>query len=302
MRWVAFSLAAMAPLFAGCSTHPLPEDVAGLPTSAIVRQIRCEARRAVVDYSTVNADAYGKPIDYRKRIDYKTASVAYEFTFDITEGNNASADAAWILPYSLGGAFTLGASAGANRARHATRNFRIVDTFDELIATNCSREARPRDNIIYPVAGDIGIYEVVKTFIEMQQVDNTLSGEVFTFHDTLIYTTTMNAGVTPRIVMTPLTDRFRLVGASADLSASRTDIHQVVLALAGDPPKSRRTPMGSSLRTSVVGLDGLQTNSSLVSTTIIQTGANPRDRALIELDRQRILALQARTRFLLVGP
>jgi hypothetical protein len=60
--------------------------------------------------------------------------------------------------------------------------------------------------------------------------------------------------------------------------------------------------MGSSLRTAVVGLGGLQTNSSLVSTTIIQSGANPRDRALLELDRQRILALQARTRTLLVGP
>ena len=31
----------------GCAIHPLPEDVTGLDTYAIVMQIRCEAREAI---------------------------------------------------------------------------------------------------------------------------------------------------------------------------------------------------------------------------------------------------------------
>jgi hypothetical protein len=46
----------------------------------------------------------------------------------------------------------------------------------------------------------------------------------------------------------------------------------------------------------------LQTNSALVSTTLIQTGSNPKDRSLLELDRQRIIELQNRTQNLLIGP
>jgi hypothetical protein len=90
--------------------YPLPDDVTRKCTYDIVDQIRCEARRAVIEH------AY----------DYKTASIAYEFTFDITEGNNTSADATWILPYALGGSFPLAANVGMNRTRETKRNFKIV--------------------------------------------------------------------------------------------------------------------------------------------------------------------------------
>ncbi len=33
----------------GCAIHPLPEDVSGVPTYVIVRQIRCEARQAIIE-------------------------------------------------------------------------------------------------------------------------------------------------------------------------------------------------------------------------------------------------------------
>jgi hypothetical protein len=294
MRWFGFGIVALAPAFVGCSTFPLPDDVTRKSTYDIVEQIRCEARRAVVDH------AY----DYKTGIDYKTASVAYEFDFDISEDNNASGDATWTLPYTLGGSLSLVANAGLNRNRHTKRNFKIVDSFDELRQINCAGD-RPQENMIYPIAGDIGVYEVVSTFIRLQKIDNPNSGEVFTFGDTLMFTTLLTGGVQPKLIISPLTDRFRLAAANADLNARRNDIHTVTLTLAGNPPKTSRTLVGASLRSSAagsVGLVGLQTNSSLVSTTIIQSATNPKDRALIELDRQRILALQARTPNLLVGP
>jgi len=297
MRWVGFSIGALAPALIGCSTFPLPDDVTRKSTYDIVQQIRCEARRAVADH------AY----DYKTHIDYKTASVAYEFDFDISEDNNASADATWTLPYTLGGSLSLVANAGLNRNRHTKRNFKIVDSFDELRQIDCWGD-RPQENVIYPIAGDIGVYEVVRTFIKLQQIDKPKSGEVFTFADTLMFTTLLTGGVQPKLIISPLTDRFRLAGADADFNARRNDVHTVTLTLAGSPPKTSKPVVGASLRASAagmvgsLGLVGLQTNSSLVSTTIIQSATNPKDRALIELDRQRILALQARTQNLLVGP
>jgi hypothetical protein len=279
--------AALASVLAGCSAYPLPDDVTRKSTYDIVDQIRCEARRAVVEH------AYN----------YKTASIAYEFTFDITEGNNTTADATWILPYTLGGNFSLSASAGMNRTRQTKRNFKIVDTFEQLRQMPCV-DQHLRDDLIYPIAGDIGVYEVVQTFIKLQKINNLKSGEVFTFADTLMFTTTLMGGVQPRLVISPLTDRFRLTAADANLSAGRNDIHTVTLTLSGSPPKATGPMIGASLRApAVTGLAGESNpNSSLVATTIIQSAVNPTDRALLELDRQRILALQARTQNLLVGP
>jgi hypothetical protein len=297
MRWVGF-IALVVPAVAGCSTFPRTEDVTRKSTLAIVEQIRCEAKKAVMDiayrYNDPDQDEYGSPY----KIDYKTASVAYEFTFDITEDNNASADGTWGLPYTLGGAFSLTANGKFNRNRNTTRNFKIVDSFEELYNTKCD-VPRQAENLIYPISGEIGIYEVVKTFIKLQQVQNPKAGEVFTFADTLKFTTTLSAGVKPTLVISPFTDRFRLAGANGDFNATRVDIHQVVVTMAGEKPRMianarspPAAPLGASLGRAASSLFGLQTNSSNVSTTLLQTGANPKDRALIELDRQRNIALQ----------
>jgi hypothetical protein len=37
-------------LLSGCAIHPAPEDVTGVDTYHIVRQIRCETRNAVIDF------------------------------------------------------------------------------------------------------------------------------------------------------------------------------------------------------------------------------------------------------------
>ena len=287
MRIFRIFFASIFPALAGCSAYPLPDDVTRKSTYDIVDQIRCEARRAVIEH------AYN----------YKTASIAYEFTFDITEGNNTTADATWTLPYTLGGSFTLSANAGMNRTRHTNRNFKIVDTFEQLRQMPCA-DQRLRDDLVYPIAGDIGVYEVVQTFIRLQQVYNPRSGQVFTFGDTLMFTTTLMGGLQPKLVISPLTDRFRLAAADANLAAGRNDIHTVTLTLSGSPPKVTGPAIGASLRSPAVAGVGFEPNpnSSLVSTTMIQSGVNPTDRALLELDRQRILALQARTQNLLVGP
>ena len=148
------------------------------------------------------------------------------------------------------------------------------------------------------------MYEVVQTFIRLQKIDNPQSGQVFTFSDTLMFTTTLMGGINPKLLISPLNDRFRLTAADANLSLGRNDVHTVALTLSGSPPKATGPIIGASLRApAAAGVEfEPNPNSSLVSTTVIQSAANPTDRALIELDRQRILALQARTQNLLVGP
>jgi hypothetical protein len=308
MRWIGF-ITVIAPAVAGCSTFPRTEDVTRKSTLAIVHQVRCEAKRAVVDiaYNRNNPDQ--TPINYTSTnytpINYTTASIGYEFTFDITEDNNASADATWGLPYTLGGNFSLMANGSFNRIRHTKRNFKITDSFEELYNTNCDEPPPPGvpsqpENLIYPIAGDIGVYEVVKTFINLQQIKNKKAGEVFTFGDTLMFTTVLSGGVHPKLVISPLPDRFRLAAANGDFSADRTDIHMVVITMAGDKPRDPAPKTAKSVVRPVLippaavafGAAGLQTNSSNVSTTILQSLSNPRYRALLELDRQRNIALQ----------
>jgi hypothetical protein len=309
MRWIGL-VAAVAPAIAGCSTFPRTDDVTRKSTLAIVHQIRCEAKRAVVDiaYNRNNPDPAAYTSNYTP-INYTTASIGYEFTFDITEDNNASADATWGLPYTLGGNFSLMANGSLNRTRHTKRNFKITDSFEELYHTNCDPPPPPGvasqpENLIYPIAGEIGVYEVVKTFIKLQQIENKKGGEVFTFGDTLMFTTVLSGGVHPKLVISPLPDRFRLAAANGDFSADRTDIHTVVISLAGDKPRDpapktarsvvRRVLIPPAVVAGVAGAAGALTNSTNVSTTILQSLSDPRYRALLELDRQRNIALQDR--------
>jgi hypothetical protein len=304
MRWIGF-IAAIAPVLAGCSTFPRPEDVTRKSTLAIVHQIRCEAKRAVVNV------AYNRDNPYPNPINYTTASISYDFMFDIFENNNASADGTWGLPYTLGGMFSLTASGQFDRNRHTIRNFKITDTFEELYNTQCD-DAQPQlENLLYPISGEIVIYEVVSTFINLQQIGNPKAGEVFTFADTLQFTTTLSAGVKPKLVISPFTDRFRLAGANGNFSADRTDFHKVMITLAGEKPrllagkpgaKTSGTAFGATARATAAQMGLLQTNSALVSTTLLQTGSNPKDRSLLELDRQRIIELQNRAQNLLIGP
>jgi hypothetical protein len=64
-------------ILSGCAIHPLPDDVAHISTPNIVRQIRCEARQAVIDsllrYLTSEDNNRGNTRDGKKLDDYSYA-------------------------------------------------------------------------------------------------------------------------------------------------------------------------------------------------------------------------------------
>ena len=302
-------ISALAPILASCSAHPLIDDVTRSTTFDIVEKIRCEARRAVI--------AHGQRLG-------NDTTVAYEFTFDIKEENNASGNFTWFLPLT-GGNFQLAASAGSDLTRRATRMFTIEDNFGDLRKANCSPEALER-NWIYPIAGDIGIYEVVTTFAKLHGIENPTGTEKFSFHDNLTFVTFLGAGVQPTLTL--LGNRSRVTDAGANLSAQRVDFHQVLISITGQrqtastiaslrsvsggAPRSTGRSGGASsvrsyqvLRRNVAGPaapGAIVTHNSNLATTLLQTGDDPQVNALHELDRVRQLELQTRVQNQVVGP
>src|SRR5215468_5034307 len=185
----------------GCAIHPLPEDVSRKATYDIVDKIRCEAKAAVEDHGR----------------GFNSASIVYNFTFDITENNDASAGFTLTDPLKSG-TFNLTAGADLNRTRAGNRNFELIDSFDDLRKMNCSRDREV--NWVYPLTGDVGMYEAVATFIRLQKADDPRTNDpvpgarIFTFADTLTYTTTLTGGVNASLTLTPVKNQFRVTSAN----------------------------------------------------------------------------------------
>lgn len=189
---------------------------------------------------------------------YEKAAVAYEFTFDITENNNISGNIDFVDKISRG-TFTLGLTAKADRKRQNKRNFRIIDVFGQL-ARNQEMEIEicpgiKSGAIGYPITGEIGIRDQLSTFLSLNQSGNLIGGipakdsilavpgpELVssitlspTLADTITFTTTIEGSANPTVSLTPITEKFTLMKASASFTANRSDIHKVIIVLALPP-------------------------------------------------------------------
>jgi hypothetical protein len=207
----ALAVLAVSSLLIGCSVHPLPDDISRKSTYDIVDKIRCEAKAAVDQHATELIDA----------------SIVYTFTFDIDETNNANLGLTFLNPLK-GGSVNLNTGLQSGLERRGNRNFTMIDSFDDLRKMKCTRDREA--NYIYPLTGDVGMYDTVSAFIRMQQGPGAT--RVFTFSDTLTYTTTFTAGANSTVVLAPLTDQFRLTGASAGATGQRMDTHTLKVTMA----------------------------------------------------------------------
>ena len=234
--------------FAGCTIHPIPFDVPGYRTIDIVRKIRCETKRAL--------DKFSQHDELKQRL-FEGMSIAYKFTFTMTENNKIGADADFTLPVT-NGSFTFGISAGADKQRFGERDFTIVDSFKEAREEKACTVEATGPNYAYPITGVIGLEEVIRTFLELQGIglgdlppvvfqlpprelgpqrkqarkQEKADGKTVEFVETFEFTTTIKASATPRIELRPVGSGFALAGASANLSADRIDKHSVVVSLA----------------------------------------------------------------------
>ena len=284
MRIACYCIVAL--ILSGCSTHPLPEQVARQSTLAIVTAIRCEARQAILEHAA--------------QPEYNGGVIGYIFDFNITEHNNAGFDLSLKKPFGAGEFSLAFAGTNSDLKRQAERRFTIVDTFEELKQVQCSDELG-RTRFKYPITGSIGLNEVIATFmgidkldlIKFQVADNsakTIGGHTASFSDELTYTTMLDSGsITPKLTLDAVPGVLRLTILSGTMKSDRTDIHKVILALALPEPKKLRPKHA-------VRMAARKTQSSrtfiggIPSKIQIHSESDPRARVLLELDRRVLLS------------
>jgi hypothetical protein len=199
--WAGFAI-----LLTGCAIRPMPEDVTGVSTYTIVRQIRCETRQTIVDSAIgwltaegnedrVDSEsraigfqfANGRPIQELKPELFKgrvrsivklffDTGVAYNFELEMTETNNLKGEINFLKLFDKNKG-TLNAKAGADRTRKNNRTFTVTDTFSGLVGLHdayCDGRAVgesysyvARENYIYPITGKIGVQRLVQDFINL---------------------------------------------------------------------------------------------------------------------------------------
>ena len=261
MRFIPMTTCLITSLsFAGCSIHPVPKNFSGVETTEIVERIRCESYDAIEEQITrmfemsndPRAKAAGRrlredvtePVEeehnkvyledkFRKRLRaFKNTQIGYAYQLQMEEFNEAAGTGKFTLPLS-NGIFTLGFDAGKQKTRKNTREFYIVEKFDELMKNpdnvkHCAKY-NINTNYMYPITGSIGMHEIVNTFTKISATGNKLvnSEKYGAFADTLVFTTQLTGGVNPVVTLNPVSKSFQLTNVGIDINNRRTDTHQV---------------------------------------------------------------------------
>jgi hypothetical protein len=220
---------------------------------------------------------------------------------------------------SPSGVQTLDVTAFGQRERKTERNFRIIESLRSLKGADCVPE-RLRANWAYPIAGSVGIDEIVRTYLRLEALTNfgkstgpstalpfptqQRSKEIpVVFSDVLTYTTHFGAGIKPTLNLETAFGKIKLTDASILGDANRKDVHKVTIALARDPPVSEMDPAGNArganTRTSrnrrseeryVRNAPFVSRGADVVAQRVLPAEAQ----VLVELERRRTLAEDAR--------
>jgi hypothetical protein len=234
-HWLLLSLASVA--LAACSAHPLPEDVTRKSTFAIVQQLRCEARAGIIEANLSEQDL-------------NSTYIGFDFTFLITEKNQATSGSIGFTNILSDGKFLLNFKGGDDRLRSAERFFRVVQLFKDLRDDKtCTSDGAMHANLVYPITGKVGLSEVVGTYTQLRRITGLRKKEKekSVFSDELIFITTFNAGITPSIELSAAAGRFKLTKASIDGNAERKDNHKVTIAIASKTDVNDVVRMGRAL-------------------------------------------------------
>ena len=260
----------IAIVLAGCSIHPLQQEVTGVRTPDLVNFIRCETRLAIQDKAidllehepTINPPVIATlkelrgqrwrsdvragmtPQEARIYDKYIETGIAFDFSFDITEGDGVGGIADPIKLITNGSA-GIGLAASGDFKRQNLRHFIVSDTARNLLENRdlrCTSDYRG-SNYIYPISGSIGMKELISTFFDLNEIRPLTEVDKATtvFADTLTFTTTFVGSVSPHVIVAPVGSGLGLAppGASITGGASRIDKHSVIIGLSLDKPKGK---------------------------------------------------------------
>jgi hypothetical protein len=279
-----------------CAIHPLPENVTGVKTTQIVHRIRCETRDAVLTLANYPSPQVAQAM--------KSIAIVYSFSLQGTDSDSLMPSATFVAPVP-NGMWTFNPAVGDSVMRQNVRTFTIVDNFDLLSRMDARRCTANPPNYQYPIVGNIGIAEMMKTFValaahadltgeEAVQIgqDSALpiasNAETPTMVDTISFTTMLSAGVTPTLALTPVGSGTQLTGAALGVSFSRNDVHQVIIGLALPAPIVVSDQAGKhSLRT-------MQTLSNQPRAPLLISGVtrNAAERAALDAVNDQIIRFQ----------
>jgi hypothetical protein len=249
-----------------CSIHPLPNDVTGYKTATIVRKIRCEAKEAIKaaeveilrrhhpEITDVNSlpDLSTIPLtsgEKAKLITLVNIGIVYDFSFNGDEMNNLTFNSDIIKTLGNGLA-TFSPSLGNNLERQNVRAFTVSDSFASLLKLGKGKDDRDHceftatgPNYEYPIAGRIGLDEMIQTYVRLAVSGDLVAEDASagapltpagaaTMVDTLIFTTTISAGLTPKVSLNPVGTDVQLMDASLMGMVQRKDIHKVIIGMA----------------------------------------------------------------------
>jgi hypothetical protein len=241
---------------AGCSAHPLPDDISRETSYSIIQKVRCEAKaqvkeevRALLMHSHSPAVQSLEPEKVLLKLDivrkndsaiadiidkYKASVIGYAFTFTINEKDDNGGSADFRLPFSSS-TFTLNLVGKANKDRTSDRKIDVVETFAELADLDCSETSGPSRNLLYPITGSIGMGEIVHSYLNLSETlrlgpETKVPQRIFV--DTLKFTTDLQATATPSIELKRFPkSKFSLEKSSGTFFVDRHDFHQVIVTL-----------------------------------------------------------------------
>jgi hypothetical protein len=216
---------------------------------------------------------------------YVQTGIAYDFTFDITEDNKATfaADPVRLITNGMAG---IGLNSSGDFSRDNIRKFTVTDTFEKLLFNRIPDcEDRPIDpNFAYPVAGSIGMFELISTFIDLNEDDQLqpIPSGSGVFGDQLMFNTTLMGSVTPSVQINPVGHKWGLSSpTSIGATVTRTDKHMLNIGLSMSTEKAK--PSGA-------GPAALGPTSALTTTSALHkvSGTTPTEkRALAVVTQQR---------------
>lgn len=272
----ALALSFVLPLLTGCSTHPLPQDFSRKDTFQIVQKARCEAKQGIFDAGIENHE------------DLSKTTIGFDFTFRMTEKNQMTEGKLSFLSPAHGGSLTLGLRGGADKLRHNERVFRVVDNLADLKNDASCKPENLRENFLYPMAGAIGLNEIVETFAKLRgftpalekfkDTDNVLS-------DKIEFTTTLTAGITPTLKVDSGVGSLHLTDLSINGNVERVDFHAVTVAIARTAPSVKKfaADFGQARGVSPYSVSGAKVIPPSVST------GDGENSVINELDRLRYI-------------
>lgn len=270
----------------GCAIHPIPDNVTGVSTYDIVRNVRCEARDAIREKiilflaqvegdpaATKYADLlkndrtlwvkfndrwFSPPVTAVLR-EFEGSAIAYNFALDMTEVNNFDPTIDLINPISHG-TFTSSITGGVDRSRENIRSFTITDIWAALIKVDelyCQPFVHV-NNYMYPITGKVGIDEMIDTFVVLSLFGNlaapgAASGKPPTMADDITFTTMLSLGGTPKVVFTPFPKGLSVADTSLGVVLSRKDKHEVTVGLSLPVPSTSKSKPNELVLTAAGG-------------------------------------------------